>query len=291
MIQAPRDVRARRAERRRVAAVALLCAAALAACGTGPGSPAAPPPTTPATTPPSTPTVTPTTTPPPSPTAAPVSAEVTDALGRTTAATLTGTRATPQAALADGVVVVTATLDDGGTLAVRVEGARWQSFPDGSATLTDDGDAPRIGGTEPSARDGAGTRRVTTRTEDDGRTLVVAVEPRATSATATASPQSATLTLTIAPRAVVSATWADDVEGGRSLQVDPTPFGRSGSTAALEAVRAELAAAGREARTTVMDHQLRCHALGAPDKDTWNLEPWRPEVDYLAYLLARCNPT
>ncbi|WP_373790284.1 DUF2599 domain-containing protein [Achromobacter insuavis] len=62
-------------------------------------------------------------------------------------------------------------------------------------------------------------------------------------------------------------------------------------TAALEAVRAELAAVGPEARTTVMDHQLRCHALGAPGKDTWNLEPWRPELDYLAYLLARCNPT
>ena len=40
-----------------------------------------------------------------------------------------------------------------------------------------------------------------------------------------------------------------------------------------------------------MDHQLRCHALGVPGKETWNLEPWRPEVDYLAYLLARCNPT
>ncbi|WP_240916290.1 DUF2599 domain-containing protein [Sanguibacter sp. HDW7] len=288
MTRAPRDD-ARRGARRHVPAVALLCAAVLAACGSDPGAPAVPLPTTPASTPPRTPT----TTPPSSPSSEPVSAQVTDALGRTTTATLTGTGtgAAPKAALADGVVVVTATLDDGDALAVRVEGARWKSFPDGSATLTDGGAAPRVGGTDPSAQDDAGTRRVTARAEDDGRTLVVTVEPRSGAAASTAPPRPTTLTLSIAPRAVVSATWADDVEGGRSLQVDPTAFGRSGSTAALEAVRAELAAVGPEARTTVVDHQLRCHALGAPDKDTWNLEPWRPEVDYLAYLLARCNPT
>ena len=32
------------------------------------------------------------------------------------------------------------------------------------------------------------------------------------------------------------------------------------------------------------------HALGAPDKDSWNLEPWRPDVGLLATLTARCNP-
>ncbi len=39
-----------------------------------------------------------------------------------------------------------------------------------------------------------------------------------------------------------------------------------------------------------MHDQLTCHALGAPDKETWNLEPWRPDVGLLAVLAAACNP-
>lgn len=252
----------------------------------------------------------PSTTPTPSPTLAPspspevVSAEVRDALGRTTTVTVPGASGAPQVSLIDDVVVVTADLPDDAPLRVHVDGARWKAFSDGSATLTDDDDLA-VGGTRPSARNAHGTRRTTTQTDDGGAQLVVGVvpapspadtEPAAASTTSTAStmqpaPTLTTVTLTIAPRALVSATWADNVEGGRSLQVDPTEFGRSGTAAALDAVRAELTAAEPEAATTVMDHQLRCHALGAPDKPTWNLEPWRPDVGYLEYLLARCNPT
>lgn len=215
---------------------------------------------------------------------------VSDALGRATTVTSPGGAAAPEVALVDGVVVVSATLGDGEALEVTVDDARWTAYPDGSATLTDAADPPRVGGTDPSARDADGVRRVITRTEDDGRRLVVEVAARASASSTSAAPP-ANVRLTVAPRAVESATWADDVEGGRSLQVDPTAFGRSGSAAALEAVRAELVASEPDAGTTVMDHQLRCHALGARSKDTWNLEAWRPEVDYLAYLLARCNPT
>ncbi|WP_129590736.1 DUF2599 domain-containing protein [Sanguibacter massiliensis] len=215
---------------------------------------------------------------------------VSDALGRATTVTSPGGADAPEAALVDGVVVVSAMLGDGEALEVTVDGARWTAYADGSATLTDAADPLRVGGTDPSARDADGVRRVSTRTEDDGRRLVVEVAARASASSTTAAPP-AKVALTVAPRAVESATWADDVEGGRSLQVDPTTFGRSGSAAALEAVRAELVESEPDAGTTVMDHQLRCHALGAPGKETWNLEPWRPEVDYLAYLLARCNPT
>ena len=215
---------------------------------------------------------------------------VPDSLGRETTVTSPGGAAAPEVALVDGGVVVSATLGDGEALEVTVDGARGTAYPDGSATLTDAADPSRVGGTDPSARDADGVRRVSTRTEDDGRRLVVEVAARASASSTSAAPP-ANVRLTVAPRAVESATWADDVEGGRSLQVDPTAFGRSGSAAALEAVRAELVASGPDATTTVMDHQLRCHALGAPGKETWNLEPWRPEVDYLAYLLARCNPT
>ncbi|WP_443728725.1 DUF2599 domain-containing protein [Sanguibacter sp. A246] len=201
-----------------------------------------------------------------------------------------------RAGLTAGTVAVTASLAPDDILTVTVAGARWTAYPDGSATLADD-DAALVGGTQPTATDDNGVRRTTTRTEDDGRTLIIAVAPpvfpvpEPSAATAPGRPAHTTVTFAIAPRALVGATWADDVEGGRSLQVDPTAFGRSGSTAALEAVRAELVAAHTEAATTVMDHQLRCHALGAPDKTTWNLEPWRPEGSYLDYLLARCNPS
>src|SRR5699024_1383242 len=84
--------------------------------------------------------------------------------------------------------------------------------------------------------------------------------------------------------------WAGDLEGGRSLQVFPTTWGRSGSQAAQAAVWESVIALEPEAESDVMDKQLRCHALGAPDKESWNLEPWRPDVPYLDYLLARCNP-
>lgn len=227
--------------------------------------------------------------------------EVSEARGRRTTVTLTSETGTspaaPRVTLTGGTVAVTATLADDDELSVTVTGARWTHFPDGSATLTDDYVA-HAGGTRPTAADAHGLRRTTTRTRDGGRTLVVTLVPppfptseQSDAATTAAPGPRTTVTLTIASRALVSATWADDVEGGRSLQVDPTAFGRSGSAAALAAVRTELVAAHVEAGTTVMDHQLRCHALGAPGKSTWNLEPWRPEVGYLDYLLARCNPS
>lgn len=266
---------------------ALTCASALVACGPGPSGDGPGPTLAEPTTSVTSRSVAPEGTTEPSPSA---SVRVSDALGRATTVTAPGGAAAPEVALVDGVVVVSATLGDGEALEVTVDDARWTAYPDGSATLTDAADPPRVGGTDPSARDADGVRRVSTRTEDDGRRLVVEVAARASASSTTAAPP-ANVTLTVAPRAVESATWADDVEGGRSLQVDPTTFGRSGSAAALEAVRAELVASGPDATTTVMDHQLRCHALGAPGKETWNLEPWRPEVDYLAYLLARCNPT
>jgi hypothetical protein len=40
-----------------------------------------------------------------------------------------------------------------------------------------------------------------------------------------------------------------------------------------------------------MHDQLVCHGIGAPDKATWNLEPWRPDVGLLAVLAAGCNPS
>lgn len=98
--------------------------------------------------------------------------------------------------------------------------------------------------------------------------------------------------VTVATAAVRSATWADrDDEGGLSLAVVPTTWARTGGLAAEEGVWAQLVALEPDADTQAMHDQLTCHTIGAPDKESWNLEPWRPDVGLLATLAARCNPT
>jgi hypothetical protein len=107
--------------------------------------------------------------------------------------------------------------------------------------------------------------------------------------------------------ALLDATWAvRGDEGGRSLQVTPAPWVRAAARLALsdisnvENTQAALAAVDQlwaelkekepGADSLGMYNQLACHLLGAPDKDTWNLEPWRPEVDFIATVAAQCNP-
>jgi len=89
---------------------------------------------------------------------------------------------------------------------------------------------------------------------------------------------------------VASTSWGER-EGGRSLAVTPTDWGRvSGATGSVFAW-ADLLAADPTADTPGMEEQLQCHLLGAREKATWNLEPWRPAVSLVEYALARCNPT
>lgn len=90
-------------------------------------------------------------------------------------------------------------------------------------------------------------------------------------------------------RAVRSTDWGER-EGGRSLAVDPTAWARGAGQAGRELVWAQVVAAEPEADTPTMHDQLVCHAVGAPNKATWNLEPWRPDVGLLATMSARCNP-
>lgn len=91
-------------------------------------------------------------------------------------------------------------------------------------------------------------------------------------------------------QAVRSTDWGER-EGGRSLAVDPTAWARAAGQAGQELVWAQLVAAEPEIDTPTMHDQLVCHAVGAPDKATWNLEPWRPDVGLLATMAERCNPT
>jgi hypothetical protein len=93
-------------------------------------------------------------------------------------------------------------------------------------------------------------------------------------------------------RAVISAVWVgyDDDEGGRSLHVTPEPWVRDDGMLAFDVTAAELEALYPAAGTASMRNQLLCHMIGARDKATWNLEPWRPDVGLQAVLEARCNP-
>ncbi|PVU84140.1 DUF2599 domain-containing protein [Cellulomonas sp. WB94] len=101
---------------------------------------------------------------------------------------------------------------------------------------------------------------------------------------------SGTATVWFGTALVTRATWGER-EGGRSLAVDPTPWARAGGLAAQDATWAAVVALAPDADTTAMHDQFLCHALGAADKATWNLEPWRPDVGSMATLVARCNPT
>lgn len=89
---------------------------------------------------------------------------------------------------------------------------------------------------------------------------------------------------------IETTSWGID-EGGRSLAVTPTAWARGGGLAASDLTWAQLVQREPEADSPTMHAQLRCHELGAPDKDTWNLEPWRPDVSDLEMIAARCNPT
>ncbi len=97
------------------------------------------------------------------------------------------------------------------------------------------------------------------------------------------------VTFAVGTQAIESATWGEN-EGGRSLAVDPTDWARRAGEAGLDLIRTQLVAAEPEADSTTMEHQLVCHVLGAPDKATWNLEPWRPDVGLILTATAHCNP-
>lgn len=96
-------------------------------------------------------------------------------------------------------------------------------------------------------------------------------------------------TLWLAARTVEATAWGDR-EGGESLAVTPSAWARASGAAAERLTWTQLVALEPRADSPTMRDQLSCHQLGAPDKATWNLEPWRPDVGWLSVVAARCNP-
>ncbi|SUA45383.1 DUF2599 domain-containing protein [Nocardia africana] len=88
--------------------------------------------------------------------------------------------------------------------------------------------------------------------------------------------------------------WTDDPDG-RRLHVYPTAAGRADQfPAALDRAWSEVLADSPDADSPGMYDQFRCHwvwaRMVAPNKPSWNLEPWRPAVGYEATVQAMCNP-
>ncbi len=112
--------------------------------------------------------------------------------------------------------------------------------------------------------------------------------PRTGAGPLTATPSAAQ----VKPPYVASVRWVTGASG-RSLQVRPTSAGRT-TEAPYDEAWSEVLRLAPGADTPGMQAQLACHwtfaRLLAPDKPSWNLEPWRPVVSTDAMLAAGCNP-
>ena len=89
--------------------------------------------------------------------------------------------------------------------------------------------------------------------------------------------------------------WADL----SSLRVYPTASARTeagqlGTRAQADEAWTEILTLAPDADLPGMRAQFLCHwqlaELAQPGKPSWNLEPWRPDVDYRDMLAAGCNP-
>lgn len=113
---------------------------------------------------------------------------------------------------------------------------------------------------------------------------------------AIAAPSSAPLTVDqYADQPLVERTeWTEAIDGNR-LMVFPTVAGRKDTfPTAGDRAWAEVLAAAPDADTPGMRDQFLCHwewaRVVAPNKVSWNLEPWRPAVGYQETVNALCNP-
>jgi hypothetical protein len=118
-----------------------------------------------------------------------------------------------------------------------------------------------------------------------------------------------TMPLALAPVASASPflptpPYVDRVEWAKwgdlsSLRVFPTESGRLaagqlGTNAQADEAWAEVLTLSPDADIPGMKAQFICHwqfaELAQPGKVSWNIEPWRPEVDDTAMVDAGCNP-
>ncbi|MFC4128187.1 DUF2599 domain-containing protein [Nocardia rhizosphaerae] len=88
--------------------------------------------------------------------------------------------------------------------------------------------------------------------------------------------------------------WTTTVDGPRLLVIPTVAGRRTAATGTDELAWQEILALDPGADAPGMRDQFVCHwvwaRMVAPDKPSWNLEPWRPAVGYQATVSANCNP-
>jgi len=88
---------------------------------------------------------------------------------------------------------------------------------------------------------------------------------------------------------ILSAEWGRH-DGGHSIAITPSDCVRRNGLVMRDQVWEALVSLDSEASGPGMRDQLICHMIGAQDKPTWNLEPWRPAVGLQQTILNLCNP-
>lgn len=164
---------------------------------------------------------------------------------------------------------------------------------DGTVTiLTADGEY--AGGVAPAwAKDATGAA-VPTHYEIDGSILTQVVEH-----TGAGLQYPVTADPWLGGDLIASTKWTWVSGSGYRLTVTPTDWGKITGLAARGAAWTEVKAKtpGTRENTQVYEKQLLCHFDGRAAviaregwNATWDLEGWRPNVSYLAYVQALCNP-
>lgn len=173
-------------------------------------------------------------------------------------------------------------------------GSQLKLRPDGSVIVL----APSISGMKyfacikaPYAIDAAG-KTVVTQFRVSGTTLIQTISPTASAVYPIISDPWLGIDL------IDHATWALHPEGF-TLEVTPTWWQRINNgywpaASGWDELYAKYSDRGLNTNLEGMRDQYICHvqivSVRAPDKQTWNLDEWRPNVGYWQTINSYCNP-
>lgn len=106
------------------------------------------------------------------------------------------------------------------------------------------------------------------------------------------SSEPADLSITLSTSAVESAHWVNEPERPR-LFITPSAWARTGTAGVQQHGWSTVV---RDVPQVLdypgdsLEHQFQCHAIGALDKATWNLETWYQDIGLIGFMTQRCNP-